>query len=123
MLLSLLLLASSRAATTPPNTVVCNDNSYGTNGAFAASLAEVLKELVWVAPWAAGDVYQSLPSEAPIVFGHAACRRGLGGETCKLCLDYAVTQMQQMCGNRNSTGGRAATDDCFVRYENYAFRD
>ncbi|CAL5006152.1 unnamed protein product [Urochloa decumbens] len=123
MLLSLLLLASSHAATTPPNTVVCNDNTFAGAGAFAVSLAQLLKDLVSATPWAAGhDLYQSLPSEAPIVFGHAACRPGLKGEDCKSCLGYAMTQMVQMCPN--GIGGRAAkADDCSIRYENYAFTD
>ncbi|CAO2188255.1 unnamed protein product [Urochloa humidicola] len=122
MLLSLLLLASSHAATTPPNTVVCNDNTFAGAGAFADSRVQLLKNLVWVTPWAAGhDLYQYLPSEAPIVYGHAACRPGLVGVDCKSCLGYIVSQMAQMC--RNSIGGRAATDDCSIRYENYAFTD
>ncbi|CAO2201872.1 unnamed protein product [Urochloa humidicola] len=124
ILLSLLLLASSHAATTPLNTVVCNDGTFAGAGTFAARLAQLLKDLVWATPRAAGhDLYQSLPSkpEAPIVYGHAACRPGLIGEDCKSCLGYVMAQMVQMCPN--GIGGRAATDGCSMRYENYAFTD
>ncbi|CAL5006153.1 unnamed protein product [Urochloa decumbens] len=123
-LLLLLLLASfSHADSAAPNTVVCSEHVYSDDAPFAVSVAEVLKELVWVTPWGGGhDLYQSLPSEAPIAYGHAVCRPGLIGVDCKSCLGYAVTQVQQVCGH--SLGGRAAMgDDCSVRYENYAFRD
>ncbi|CAO2206777.1 unnamed protein product [Urochloa humidicola] len=127
MLLSLLLLllasSGSHAANTNTPVVLCNANSYSDNDPFAASLAQLLQEMVWSAPWTTGgDVYSAVPSQAPLAYGHAACRLGLG-ENCKLCLNYAATRMQEIC--ERSVGGSAtqADGDCRVRYEQYAFTD
>ncbi|CAO2163321.1 unnamed protein product [Urochloa humidicola] len=121
IILSLLLIASSSHAANMP-VVSCNANSYSNDDPFAASLAQLLQEMVWLPPWTAGgDVYKALPSQAPLVYGHAACRPGLG-QNCKLCVNYAATRMQEIC--EHSIGGRAVqANDCIVRYENYAFRD
>ncbi|CAL5002046.1 unnamed protein product [Urochloa decumbens] len=126
MLFLLLLLASSpsQAAFTPAVPIVtCNANSYRDGDPFAASLAQLLQEMVWSPPWTAGgDVYKAVPSQAPLVYGHAVCRPVAGENDCKLCINYATTRMQEIC--EHSVGGRAVqAGDCMVRYENYAFTD
>ncbi|CAL5002049.1 unnamed protein product [Urochloa decumbens] len=122
LLLLLLLASSSRAA---DYTVGCNPNSYGDDAPFAASLEDLLEELVFLTPWAAGgpDVYSDRPFQGPpLVYGHAACRPGFVGDDCQYCLGYAATLMQKVCGH--SLGGRSSRgDDCRVRYEQYAFTD
>lgn len=119
IMLFLLLLASSHA-----NTIVCNDNSYNDNDPYGPSREDLLLELVWLTPWSAThDVYSARPfGDAPVVFGHAACRPGFVGDDCQFCLGYVATQMEQICGHKLGARG-AQGDDCRVRYEPYVFTD
>ncbi|KAF8689317.1 hypothetical protein HU200_042114 [Digitaria exilis] len=105
-MLFLLLLAYSSHA----NTIVCNPNSYGDDDPFGGSREQLLQELVWLTPWAAShDVYTFRPFGTPLAYGHAVCRPGLVGDDYQFCLGYIATQMEQICGRRETTAGCATS--------------
>jgi hypothetical protein len=100
-------------------TTKCNSSSYYKAGSkFESNLNRVFDSLLQGTKQSGFNI--SVYGESPDkVYGRLQCREDLTVDQCYTCSQYAMTTIQQNCGN--AIGGSIWPFHCFLRYESYDF--